>query len=312
MDPLSRIIGHEGAKRRLSLMLKSGNVPHAILLSGPRHVGKAALAMAAARALLGSGVGEQGSGNRGQGADVSTHPDFRLLERGRDPKTDKLRKQISIDGVRELCAHLRLTPFLGGRKVAVIDGAETFSEEAGNAILKTLEEPPEGSHLILIAHSLDAVLPTVRSRSALLTLGRVPETSVRSALLARGASPAHADRAARYAGGRPGLAIRLTEDTDMLEWYAEAERRWRELRLAPLHRRFSLVADLAPASGDREEAAARIRDTIGFWEEAARRELREGSASAAPALRGLFRLRKSLETNVNPRLLLERFALELA
>lgn len=295
-DVFSRIIGHAPALKRLGLMLANDRLPHALLLSGPRHVGKRAVADALARALLGV-------------ERLDNHPDFRLVERGRDEKTGKLRKGIGVDEIRALRDHLRMTSFLGGRKVAVIDEAERMNEEASNALLKTLEEPSGRACLILVAHEPEALLPTVRSRASLLPLRRLAEAEVTEALRARGAAPEDAARYAALSGGRPGLALGFLGKDDVLHWFENEERRWKALRSAPLHERFALAADLTPPKADREETVERIRDAIGVWEGFLRADLRRGTASAAPALRRLFSLRASLEANVQPRLLVERFLL---
>jgi len=141
---------------------------------------------------------------------------------------------------------LHLTAAAGGRKVVVIDGAELLSDEAANALLKVLEEPPEGSHLILVAHDSGAVLATIRSRAATLALNRVPDEEIEVALIARGVAPNEASERANFAAGRPGIALKLGDDADVLDWYRREEARWRSLRQAPIHRRFALIAELTP------------------------------------------------------------------
>ncbi len=296
MDSFSNIIGHEAAIERLRLALEHGAFPQAALLTGRRHLGKGALAIAAASALLGA-------------AAADSHPDFRMIVRQRDAKTDKLRKNLSIDEIRELREFLQLSPLVGGWKAAIIDEVETLSEEAANALLKILEEPPPSSHVILVAHDLSRVLPTIRSRSALFSLGRVSEETILRALASKGIDADLARRVVAYADGRPGAALALCADSDMLDWYAGEARRWGSLQDAPLYRRFSLVAGLAPNGADREETLHRLRDVISFWETSLRRDLLAGSPSAPRRIRELGRLRRSLDANVQPRLLLERFVL---
>lgn len=297
-DAFASIIGHERAVLRLRLMLKNGAMPHAVLFAGGRHLGKRALALSCASALLDT-------------ADPMAHPDFRLVERRPDEKTGKLRKNIPIDDIRGLRDHLRLSSFLGGAKVALIDEAETLSEEAANAMLKTLEEPSAGSTIFLAAHDAARLPATVRSRAAVIELRRADDAAVAAAMQARGASPDMAARAVECAAGRPGVALRFLEDSDMVDWYANELRRWTSLRSAPLHRRLALAGELTPPRADREETVERLRDVIGIWEAALRRELAAGSASSARSLDHLFRLRETLTANVQPRLLLEQFAMTL-
>lgn len=308
MTAFDRLIGHEAAVERFRRLLERGTVPHAVLLQGPRHLGKRTFAYALASALL--GVDPPSPGGFGEASPVR-HPDFVLVERERDAKTGKLKKNIPVEAVRALRERLRMSAFLGGAKVAVLDEAEALSDEAANALLKTLEEPAPRTHLLLVAHEAAAVPRTVASRCAIVPFRRIPERALMEGLAARGAAADEAARAASRADGRPGLAVALCEDSGMVDWFMKEERRWAALGAAPLHRRFSLLGELAPPRADREEAAARVREAVAVWETALRRDLKSGSASAARALRGLMALRDGLDTNVSPRLLLERFALEL-
>jgi replication-associated recombination protein RarA len=297
-DAFSAIIGHAGAVERMRRAFSGGRFPHAAVISGRRHLGKRTLAEAAAAALLGPGK-------------LAVHPDFRAVERPRDAKTGKLRKSIGIDEIRVVREFLQMSALSGGRKVALIDEAETMSEEAANALLKILEEPPASSFVILVAHDASRLPATVRSRSASFPLSAVSDAAIADALERLETPPAAVERIVAYAAGRPGVALALRENGDMIDWYASEERRWRSLRGAPLHRRFTLLSDLAPAGDDREECLGRLRDVISFWENALRQELRDGSLSAARLLRGIQELRKTLEFNVQPRLLLEKFAINI-
>jgi DNA polymerase-3 subunit delta' len=299
-DSFESIIGHEAAVARMRLALTHG-FPHALLITGPRHAGKATLAYALASALLETERPE-------------IHPDFRLIERQADLKTKKLKKGIAVDEIRAVRDFLHLSAATGGRKVVIIDGAELLSDEAANALLKVLEEPPEGSYLILVAQEAGLVLVTIRSRAATLALNRVPDEEIEAALVARGVLPVEAKERANFAAGRPGVALKLGEDADVLDWYRREEARWRSLKQAPLHRRFALIAELTPPKEDREAAVERLRDLASFWEAMLRRELRSGSATAPPALSALSalaRFRRNLHINIQPRLLLERLMLEL-
>ncbi len=297
-DAFSGVIGHERVVQRLRTILKNGSVPHAVVFHGARHVGKMTLARALSAALLGAEKAE-------------THPDFRLVERPRDEKTGKLKKTIPIESVRELQELLQMSSFLGGAKVAVIDGAEYLSEEAANALLKTLEEPASHSYVLLSVEEKARLPKTILSRCASIGLSRVPEDVIVEALLAFGSDPSEAPKLAARADGRPGLARGFLERGSMVNWYETEERRWQTLRAAPLHRRLSECADLAPARADREETVERLRDILDVWQSALRRDLKAGNRRAAMDLRNLISVRFALTTNVQPRLLLEKFALTL-
>ena len=297
-DAFSSVIGHERVVKRLRAMLANDAVPHAVVFCGARHVGKMTLAGALSAALLGV-------------ADASTHSDFRLVERPRDEKTDKLKKAIPVESVRGLQQHLRMSSFLGGAKVVIIDGAEHLSEEAANALLKTLEEPTKRAFVFLSVEEAGRLPKTILSRCAVIGLDRVPDATLAASLADRGVDPLEASKLAARAEGRPGLARSFMEQDDVVNWYETEERRWRSIRSAPLHRRLAECAALAPARADREETIDRLRDVLDVWQGSLRRELKAGEPRAASHLRGIIALRRSLTANVQPRLLLEKFVLTL-
>lgn len=297
-NAFATVIGHERAVQSLGLMLAEKALPPVLIFFGPRHVGKRTIASLLAGTLLGVD-------------DPSAHPDFRLVERPHDEKTGKLKKLISIDAIRFLQEHLRLSSFLGGAKVALIDGADFLSEEAANALLKTLEEPTPGAHVFLCVEDITRVPRTIQSRAALVELRRLPELALAERLVAGGAEPLLAARAAARSDGRPGLALGFLGQADMVEWYETEERRWRALRAASPLRRLSACAELAPARADREETVDHLRDVLDIWQHFLRQDLKAGEASAISNLRRLQTLRASLDANVQPRLLLEKFALTL-
>jgi len=110
--------------------------------------------------------------------------------------------------IRHLGGVLALLPVEGGARVAVIEAAHRMNEDAQNALLKTLEEPPAGVTIVLCADDEDRLLPTIRSRCARLRLGPVSSRAIETLLEERGAADAPtAARVARLAGGRSGLAL---------------------------------------------------------------------------------------------------------
>jgi DNA polymerase-3 subunit delta' len=118
--------------------------------------------------------------------DAATHPDLILTTRPED------KVQLPIELIRELIEHLSLKPARGGRKVAILDDADDMSEEAANAFLKTLEEPPSGSILILIGgRSPDRQFPTILSRCQVVSFGPLSNEQVGSYLREHGVSDGH-------------------------------------------------------------------------------------------------------------------------
>ena len=169
----TRLFGHAAAEAFLAQSYRSGKGHHAILIEGPEGIGKATLAFRFARALLaGPGALDQRLAlapdhpvfrQVARGA----HPDLTVLEAERDPRTGRLRSEITVDAVRAATGSLQMTPAAGGYRVAIVDGAESMNRNAANALLKTLEEPPARS--VLIA----GVLLTIVGGAAMLTVGNL-------------------------------------------------------------------------------------------------------------------------------------------
>ena len=208
---LADVVGHERAVARLR-HAAAGRVPAAILILGPPGVGKRTLADAfTARLLCAAPVDGDACGTCAQCTRVAagTHPDVRLVERDED------RRDIRIDQARDLCRWLGLQPLMTDRKVAIIDGAHYLNEHGQNALLKTLEEPPGNSVLLLLAASAALVLPTVRSRCQLVRLDPLPGEAVARVLEARGVDRERASVLAALAEGSPGRALGLDGDEQL-------------------------------------------------------------------------------------------------
>jgi DNA polymerase-3 subunit delta' len=164
------LVGHEAAEGELRRLAEAGRLPHAILVSGPRGIGKATLAFRLARFLLAGG----GGGESGLAIDPATgvfrrvaaggHADLLTVERAYDPRRRRVRAEIVVEDAREITQFFRLTAAEGGWRIVVVDGAEEMNRSAANAVLKILEEPPRGGLLLLVSHSPGLLLPTIRSR----------------------------------------------------------------------------------------------------------------------------------------------------
>ena len=143
-----------GVRAALTGALASGP-SHAYLFAGPSGSGKAATARAFAAELLAAAAADPTDARRRALADPSPHPDLEWL---RPPGNQHL-----VDDVRSrVIGAIVYRPFEGGRRVFVIESAESMAEESQNALLKTLEEPPPYAHLILVSAEPEALLETVR------------------------------------------------------------------------------------------------------------------------------------------------------
>lgn len=205
----------EGVERAFLDTLERGRLHHAWLLTGPEGVGKATFAYRAARRLLGA----RPDPSRGLLGSAPTDPVCRLVEQGAHPdlmvlerqgEGARARKVISVDEARELPEFFAKSPSMAAWRVAIVDAADDMNVNAANALLKTLEEPPERGVLFLVAHAPARLLTTIRSRCRRLAFPRWPEADV-GAFIGRHADvdPETARAIAAMAGGAPGRALRL-------------------------------------------------------------------------------------------------------
>jgi DNA polymerase-3 subunit delta' len=203
------VVGHARASARLQRMVAGQRLPGAVLLLGPTGIGKRRLADAlAARILCAEPDGDDACGRCAQCTRVAagTHPDLKLVGR------DEERRDIRIEQVRETTRWLVLRPLMAARKVAVVDGAHCLSEPAQNALLKTLEEPPPNTTLVLIAPGAALLLPTVRSRCQIVRLDPISADEVVRVLMARDVPAERARELAALAEGCPGRVLELETD----------------------------------------------------------------------------------------------------
>lgn len=211
---LGAVIGHGEAKREFLAAAQSGRLHHGWLLRGPRGVGKARLALQFAMHLLGRGDGSLSATETspvGKLIVAGSHPDLRVIRRPVDD-AGKQKAEIPVDSVRELSEFFSLRPAMGGWRIAIIDALDELNRFGSNAILKTLEEPPNKAVLFLISHGEQLLLPTIRSRCHEVRLGALGEAETMSALIQSGRSSGEAEQMARLAPGRPGRAVQLEGD----------------------------------------------------------------------------------------------------
>ncbi len=227
------LIGHAEQGRALRDAVVSGRVHHAWLLAGPRGVGKAAFAQAAATWLLARAAGcgsPEGGVDDGDFAVDPDHPTARLLSAGshidfrrvqiqENPKTGKMRPGISIDQFvksdttigEPLNSIFRTRPALSDWRVIIIDAVDDMNRNAANAFLKHLEEPPPNTLFLAVSHSPGRLLPTIRSRCRTLRFQPLADDEVDAVLASElPGTPVAAREALRdVADGRPGRAVRL-------------------------------------------------------------------------------------------------------
>ena len=226
------LFGQDRAVATFNAARASGALHHAWLLTGPLGVGKALFAEMAALRMLADAAGPPvDAPGLETPADhpvahlfaAGSHPDFRLLRREVNEKTDTLRRNITIDQVRKSQEVFHVSPFLSPWRAMVIDSIDEMQSEAANALLKTLEEPPPNCLFLLVSHAPGRLLPTIRSRCRRLSFARLDDDAMASALAQALPNRPEADLTAliRVAEGSVGRALAFAEH-DLAPLEAEA------------------------------------------------------------------------------------------
>jgi DNA polymerase-3 subunit delta' len=321
-----RVAGHQRALGILAAQRGAGRLAHAYCFTGEPGIGKTCLANALAEELL---LGE------GQPRRLEVHPDF---------WSDDREEAISIDEVRfhpekgaqahdqSLQQFLSLKPFIAPLRVALLANAERMTEAAQNCLLKTLEEPPPNTVLMLTTAYPDHLLPTCLSRCQVIALSPVGRTSLSAFLTGQGCEAEKAELLSALAHGRPGWALRAHGDG---EWVLRMDR-WAEDLARLAFEDVDGVLTYAARFGQGPQAEMRLvasdalRAFIGFLRDAmlcaagvegpmpaSRRDLLGDWSTRVPAnhlrasLAAAQRTQLLIDQNVNPRLAMEVMLLDL-
>lgn len=258
--PLS---GHAEAQAEFLKARDSGRLHHAWIVEGPSGIGKARFVQRLASILLGASpttddpAGAETDDPVMQKILASAHPDLKHVQREANEKGN-LRQDIAVDQIRDLNAFFSLKPALGGWRVGILDSLDEMNISGLNALLKTLEEPPEKAILFLISHATAPVLPTIRSRCQTLRL-RPLSTDETIAVLSREGADDPA-QAARLVKGRPGRVSELT-GPKVIAAVNAARTLTRTLPSA----NEAQISQAVSAAGDGEEAFRAFSEALLDW-----------------------------------------------
>lgn len=233
------LIGHEKAEQAFLSAWDSGRIHHAWLITGPRGIGKASFAWRAARRVLGaapdSAYGILGSNPNDpvcRTLEAAANPDMLVIRRPFDDKRKRWRAEITIEEARKASGFFEKSAGAGGWRVCLVDAADDMNVNSANALLKTLEEPPQRGILFLVSHSPGRLPATIRSRCRRLVLS-APPVEASSAWLANTGGLGSQDEALKAlarCGNAPGRALALAASGglplyDMVDQFIDASDR---------------------------------------------------------------------------------------
>ena len=272
--PFDNILGNRAAHERLSELVKRGRVAHGFLFSGPSGVGKRLAAVEFARSLL--------CAARGCGA----CPDCRWVSAGHHPGLTVLRhgddsRDIKVAQVRELLRQLSMTS--DGRRIILIDEAERMNEEAQNAFLKTLEEPPDRCVIVLVSASPSMLLPTIVSRCQAVLVTPLAPAEMAVFMKTLSLAAPHAALVLALADGLPGRAAQLAPEIGELA--ARSKELLDRIAACDLNAAIEELGKIRETEEQRERAREQLAITALALREALRcRELGEAANLCPPAL----------------------------
>ena len=309
------IIGHHQILKQLYHAIASNRVAGAYLFVGVANVGKETVALHFAKSIncRTSGEGACGTCLSCRKADDGNHPDLQIVR----PSG----AWIKIDQIRELQKRIIYRPLEGVRKVYILTEAERMNLEAANCLLKTLEEPPADSVLILLTTNLDALLPTIRSRCQIIPFHPLVVSELAGHLMERfDIDESRALRVATTTGGAVGKALTLLQDgasfdedipeimiaNNRLDAFRIAEK-WTQQpealdHLVTWYRDLVLLHQGAPAD---------LLTHVHHVEQLKQLTARYSRLQLQSAIKAIFETKAMLQRNVNATLALEVLALKL-
>ena len=210
MQDFTQIIGHEGIIKHLQNAILAEKISHAYIFHGEEGMGKKSLALAFAKAL--QCMDQRGnpcnSCKSCMQTDSGNHPDILWVSHEK--------ASIGVDDIRtQVNADIHVMPYQSPYKIYIIDSADKMTENAQNALLKTIEEPPEYAIVLLLACNIQSLLPTILSRCVTLDLKPIDRKLIKEYLMSKHQIPDYlAEIAADFSGGNVGKAIKYASSDD--------------------------------------------------------------------------------------------------
>lgn len=288
------IVGHAKIIKFLDRSIKSENIANAYLFSGPEHLGKFTIALDFAKKITGD-------------TKQKINPDIIIISPEMEEKKGITKKKdIKIEQIRELQKELSLSSYFGKYKVAIIDDAERLTISAQNALLKTLEDTPEKTVVILVVHNIQKILPTVRSRCLQRKFGLAKKEEI-SALIGE---EKNQEEMIFWSLGKAGLALEMKNNSEKLSFGKEIKNDFLKIAGGNLNDRFALAESW---SKNNEESL----EKLNLWLVILRENILTGgkflNMNSEKSLKIIEKTEETVknikETNANVRLALENLFL---
>lgn len=300
------IINQQKAKDIITGQLKSGKVPHAYLFLGEEGTGRKKTALELAKALNCAAGGADACGKCQSCLKIehSNHPDVQVVDfeyQARlENKDVEKQRSIKIDTIRAVQREVSLKPLEARWKVFIIEPAEKITLDAANCLLKTLEEPPAWTLIVLLAKNRENLPATVVSRTQLIPFAPLPEGEVAGYLRAKLSMDAgRAAAIAKRARGSISEALALAEDDQGLG-LADV---WQGIKEKSLSR-----AELLALAKDNAKNAAEF---IRLLEIEVRTDFERRPTAFRKAMESIIASRKSIDRNANPQMVLDDLVISI-
>ncbi len=320
MGSFKNVVGHKDVIRYIQNAVKEDKVSHAYIINGEKGSGKKMLAKLFAMTLLCEN-GNQDPCNTCHSciqAESGNHPDIIMLthEKGNSIGVDDIREQINNT--------IDIKPYQGAYKVYIVPQADLMTVQAQNALLKTIEEPPEYAVIMLLTENADTLLATINSRCVMLKLRNIKDTLIRKYLMERLGIPDYkADICAAFAQGNMGKAIMLANSEHFNEIREDALHLLQNIHDMELEEIIQMVSevtaykieitdfldiiqiwyrDVLLYKATKETEKVVLKDQINYMKEQARKSSYEGIELI---LKSLEKAKRRLDANVNFDLVME-------
>lgn len=249
------VIGHEKILKFFEQAIKNNKLSHAYCFIGPNHVGKRKVAETIAAELLGIEISALGSS-----------PDFLSVDRENDEKTEKLKKDISLEQILNLIFFLRQGPFKKNNyKAAIIGNANLLNKSGSNALLRALEETRGKAVVFLLATSESEVLPTIMSRAQKIFFAPASDNDIRQYLEKSGIGDEKTDEIISFCRGLPGKAVQWLNEPESLEMQKKEKNRFESLFCAPFYIKLRSVEDMFGDKKDHIKARIELENALDVW-----------------------------------------------